>query len=32
MTIPPPRASQLARLGDDLDPASPVRVFTDGGA
>ena len=32
MTTPPPRASQLVRLDDDLDPASPVRVFTDDGA
>ncbi len=32
MTTPPPRASHLVRLDDDLDPASPVRVFTDDGA
>ena len=32
MTTPPPRAGQLVRLDDDLDPASPVRVFTDDGA
>ena len=32
MTTPPPRAGQLVRLDDDLDPASPVRVLTDDGA
>jgi len=32
MTTPPPRANHLVRLDDDLDPASPVRVFTDDGA
>ncbi len=31
MTTPPPRANQRAHLGDDLDPASPVQVFTDDG-